>query len=119
MNFLMKAAKKKDVNAKLRPGTYTAEIISVAETKGYKPGDAYTLVYDLSDGDKSWSYSEIFISDPDDSRTAIFADYLSDNGIEITAWNQLVGLREEVQLLKESKGKRGVFLNIVERRILV
>lgn len=119
MTLPMKTAKKKTNKVKIRPGTYTSEVISVADHKDYRPGDACEITYQLSQGDQSWTYRETYINDPDDPRSAEFMDYLSRNGIEVTDWVQLLGLHEEVQLLKESKGKRGVYLNIVERRVLV
>lgn len=118
MALPMKTAKKKVAKVKIRPGTYTSEITNVADHKDYRVGDACLITYQLSSGDDTFVYRETFINDPDDPRYAEFMDYLSKNGIEATDWDQLLGLREEVQLLKESKGKRGVYLNIVERRVL-
>ena len=118
MAMPMKLATKKAAKVKLRPGTYTSEIVSVADHKDYRAGDACVLTHQLSNGDETFVYRETYINDPDDPRFAELMDYLSDNGIVVTDWDQLLGLREEVQLLKESKGKRGVYLNIVERRVL-
>lgn len=118
MALPMKPAKKETSKVKIRPGTYISEVISVADHKDYRPGHACEVTYQLSQGDKSWTYRETYINDPDDPRFAEFMEYLSANGIEVTDWDQLLGLREEVQLLKESKGKRGVYLNIVDRRVL-
>lgn len=118
LGFLLNSNKKQGTKDKIRPGIYISEIVSIAEAKGYKAGDAYTITYQLSDGDKHFSYRETLINDTEDSRTAFLVNYLAENGIQVSDWSQLVGLREEVHLLKESKGQRGVFLNIVDRRII-
>lgn len=118
MALPMKTAKKKSTKVNLRPGVYTSEIISVADHEDYRAGDACVVTYQLSSDDRTFVYRETFLNDPDDPRYAKFVEYLANNGIVVTEWDQLLGLREKVQLLKENKGKRGIHLNIVDRLVL-
>ena len=117
MDFLVNK-KKQNRKTGLCPGIYTSEIVSVMEATGFVPGHAYTIVYELDQNGKSFPFSETFINDSEIPRTANFCKTIEGYGLEIDTWDQLVGLREEVEILKESMGKRGVYLNIANRKLV-
>lgn len=102
---------------KLTPGTYRAVVTNVKNTKGYVPGDAVTVEYQLTDEKTGQTYphSEVFYQggDPPD-RTKRFWALLDRLGFG-SEWDELVGYEMELELLYGVKD-RIRYLNTVVHR---
>lgn len=104
-------------NKKLRPGRYTAEIVSVEEKPDYVKGQAYILTYKLTDlAGNTYTKTETFINDFKNLRTKEFIEYLEDAGYVIDSVEDLVGIKENVTLQYEVVNG-GTFLNITQREV--
>ena len=101
-----------------RPGTYDADVISITDAPGYKPGSAFVVTYSLTDGERTWTYNETFINDLAEPRTKEFIDYLEKNGIPTDNIDGFVGCHQELILLKEYVPGRGTFLNVDGRKFV-
>ncbi len=98
----------------LLPGRYNAVITDVSQAEGYVPGEAFTVKYMLTVGDSTLVYKETFIDRLDEDRTVKFLDFLEDNGYDREDLSDIIGLKLELELLKEKKGS-GIFLNVYRR----
>lgn len=103
---------------KLKPGSYTSEIIEVKEKPGYVKGQAFVIVYRLTDDNgNEYEKTETFINDFAVPRTKAFVDYVEDSVHELEVVEDLVGLKEKVSLEYEViTGK--TYLNITERSVI-
>ena len=118
MGYPLRRAKDHVRKARLQPGEYQSQAVSVEEASGFVAGDAVTITYELEKAGNKWSFRETFMCQLHNPRTAAFVEYLENNGVDSQDLNDFVGCREKVQLLKEDKGERGVFLNIVAREFM-
>lgn len=101
---------------KLKPGLYSSEIVEVKTPEGYCDGEAFELIYRLTDDKTGTIYdkTEVFFNDTENPRTAALLDGFTQNGVQIAETDDFVGIKEQVTLQYAiNKGRR--FLNIVER----
>ena len=101
---------------KLKPGLYSSEIVEVRTPEGYCDGEAFELIYRLTDDKTGTIYdkTEVFFNDTENPRTAALLDGFAQNGVQIAETDNFVGIKEIVTL-KYSINKGRSFLNIVER----
>ena len=118
MGYPLRQARNGKSKTGLRPGEYDCLVKELKDADGYVPGDAFTFVYELSRGDKVWSYKETFLNDLDDVRTKALMKHLEKKGISEENIEKFVGCREKVKLLKQVVDNRGIYLNIVEREFV-
>lgn len=100
------------------PGNYDLVVVAIEDDPGFRAGDAFRIIYELSRDGKVYPFRETFINDLSIERTATFVQYLVDNGIPAENIDLFVGRHEKVKLLKENRGDRGIHLNIVEREMV-
>lgn len=114
--LIKKGAKRKKTLVPV--GTYDSVIISASYSEEYVDGEAFVLSYELQDnkGNK-YSYSETFINDVGNARTAKFDEYLDANGVALDDITELKGLTEKVTIKKQVVGSRS-YLNIVDREFV-
>lgn len=98
----------------LVPGKYSSIVVDVYQAEGFFPGEAFTVMYKLKDGDNTLVYKETFIDKPGEDRTIEFLKYLEDHGYDKDDLSTIVGMEEELELLKQKKG-RGIYLNVYRR----
>lgn len=103
--------------AKLVPGKYESVIIDVREAEGFAPGEAFVVMYQLFKDGNKFVYSETFIDNYAEDRTAKFLDRMAEYGYNTDDLSSIIGLREELELLKQKRGG-GIFLNVYSRRHL-
>ena len=101
---------------KLLPGTYEASVKAVDDSEDYFPGEAFTIVYNVTTVGGCVDYRETFINDSDEPRTA---DLLSDmESAGINDVNDLPGHPVELVLKKQrfsTPDKPRTFLNVYAR----
>ena len=92
------AAAKAKANAKtanIFPGRYHSRVAAVEEDHRYLNG-AIRITYELQGQNQMYTYSEIFICDPNNDRTCAFYKYLLQNGINTE--EEFIGAKEEIDL---------------------
>ena len=114
MGYVPQKTKKSANRLKLVPGVYSSTVIDVYPAKGFAPGEAFTVKYQLTDGKNTYIYPETFIDDANDSRTNEFFKHLKDNGYDVDDLDSIVGMKENLTLLKQKRG-RGIYLNVYDR----
>ena len=102
---------------KLMPGKYESVVVDVYAAEGFAPGEAFTVKYQLLKDGNSFTYTETFIDDYSEDRTAKFLDCMAKYGYSIDDLSSIIGLHEELELLKQKRGG-GIFLNVYDRRYL-
>lgn len=98
-------------------GIHDATVKDVRPAPGYKLGEAVEIVYSVHCGNSIREYSEIFVNDPKNSRTAEFDVYLTEHNVTSDDWTMLTGLEEKLEFGKEIKNGR-TFVNIVNREFV-
>lgn len=96
---------------------YSSIVKAVHAADGYDEGDAYRLIYELKDGDNVIEYSEFFLNDTANPRTKALDDYLTENGVIIEKFEDLVGLEEVLTLVKQTHNGRS-YLNVGKRKFV-
>ena len=95
---LEKERQKKKGSKGVKPGVYKSETKSVGDPRGYVPGEAFEICYELTDEKgNTAAYREIFFNNDYNERTCEFLDYLAENNI--MALKDLVGRHEEIEIL--------------------
>lgn len=105
---------------KLFPGTYNSEIISVDDAPGCVPGSAFIITRRLIllNGEEEFEKTEKLIWSLENDRTSTFINKLEDNGIFIDDSDDLIGVKEIVEIAYETVHGHQ-YLNIVDSKIIV
>lgn len=105
---------KKGTTPKVRPGVHEGTVIKVGATKNYAPGHAFTISYDVVEGNRHIKFDETILNDSWNHRTARFDRQLLANGFDPSDIDALVGTHWKLSFEFETDFGRS-FLNIVER----
>jgi hypothetical protein len=108
---------KSSTSPHIRPGVYHSRVIAVNPADGYELGAAFEVVYELSDGNSTFEYREIFLTDIRNTRTFKLDEYLTENNVTFDDWQQLVGLEEQLTFEKQSRNGR-VYVNVTDREFV-
>ena len=108
---------KSGTTNRISPGVYNAKVVEVRPAKGYAPGEAFEVTYRLSNGNASTEYSEVFLTDMRNTRTADLDGYLTNNNVVFNDWTQLKGLEEKLTFGKQSRNGR-TYVNVTGREYI-
>ena len=100
------------------PGDYDGIIKDAKENVDYQKGMAIDIYYQLTQGEKVYTYKETFIVGYPNDRTEDFDRYLQDNGIDTSDLANLVGIKEKLVLKKVIAPNGRTYVNIVEREFV-
>ena len=109
------SARKKNVKqTKLELGVpHEATVTAVDWAKGFVPGSAYEVFYELTDASGNViQRKELFYNDDQNERTLVFESFLNENGIRNPV--DFIGCKVKLTFLKDVKNNK-TYVNIVKR----
>ena len=96
-------------------GHYSSTLVGVRNADGYSENEAVVVRYELkNDRGDIFAFEELFLNDLDNPRTEKFDSYLSENGVVLNSFEDLIGLEEELTLEKQVRSGCS-YMNIVKR----
>lgn len=117
INFFKNVAKASKASSLLRPGVFTATVVSVAEPDGYASGHAIDVTYTIDVDGIPVDHSERFhIRNNKSERNKNLLNLYK--AINAVYYADLVGKRVSVDLKYEVSSYNKRYLNIVDRKLI-